>query len=324
MGDRAVSRTALLVSHTNTRQVADLLRASFPWLRLDDVATEEEAAPYRVDAEILITMGVGLTPAHIDEMPRLRWVQAMVGGTDHFAAAIAGRDLLVTTSKGVHGPQIAEMVVTHMLVLNRNVKGYVEDQARARWDYTRGGNAELLVGKTVAIVGLGGIGRALAPLCRALGMSVIGVSNSARDVPGVDRYHPRDELKTAVSSADFVVLALPHNEETHNLIDADALSAFKRSGYLINVARGGLVDEVALIDALRSGAIAGAGLDVVAREPLPEESPLWGLPNVFITPHVAGSCGIYPRQIAPLIEKNLNLYIAGDFDQMINRLSSPA
>lgn len=317
----ATTTDVLFVCHTDARNVAKRLRGDFPSLRVADFGSEEEGDVARADVEILMTMGLGLTAERIEQMPNLRWIQAMVSGVDHFLPAITGRDLIVTTCRGTHGPQIAEFVIAQMLVLNRDLQGFFEDQQKRRWNYARGENAPLLKDKTVAIVGMGAIGRALAPLCKAHGMTVVGVSNAVRDCEWVDRYRPRGELKGVVSEADFIVLAVPHTSETNELVDADLLASFKEGSCLINVGRGGLVDEEALIQALRTGPIGGAGLDVASREPLPESSPLWTLPNVFVTPHVAGSCDVYAEHIYPVIAENVRLYLEGDYERMVNRLS---
>jgi len=315
----------LVVADMNAREVAPRLRVDFPNLTITVVSTEEEAEPYRAETEILLTLGHLMTTDMIARMPRLQWVQSLVVGTDKLLPVLRGRDeLLVTNCRGVHGPQIAEMCVVHMLVLNRDIRGFMDDQRNHVWNYERGGEGRLLRDKTVAIVGLGIVGQALAPLCKAHGMTVYGVSHAVSDCDGVDRYFRRDALLAVAAEVDFLVLAVSLTNDTIGLIDARVLDAMKPTAYLINVTRGAVVDEDALVAALRSGSIAGAGLDALTREPrerrakVPEDSPLWDLDNVFITPHVSGSCDVYPDKIYPIVHRNMRHFLAGEREKMVN------
>ena len=172
--------------------------------------------------------------------------------------------------------------------------------------------------KTVVVVGLGTSGQTMARVFAALGMRVLGVSRSERPVEGVDRILPRDRLVEAVAEADFVVLALPGGADTERIVDAAVLDAMKPSAFLVNVARGSVVDEEALVAALREGRIAGAGLDVFAREPLPDESPLWELENVVVTPHLAGRSDRYVEQALAIVEPNVRAFLAGRREDIVN------
>jgi phosphoglycerate dehydrogenase-like enzyme len=187
-------------------------------------------------------------------------------------------------------PLMAEHAILLMLALARNLPGYLHSQAHHVWsrqDYEIPPMMQLLR-KTIAILGVGGVGGHLAQICKSgFGMQVLGMARTSRDHPSIDRYFQRSELHTALAEADVVALCLPLTPATAHIIDAEALEAMKPTAYLINVARGPLVDEEALIQALQRGGIAGAGLDTTTVEPLPEESPLWTLPRVIITPHVA-------------------------------------
>jgi phosphoglycerate dehydrogenase-like enzyme len=169
----------------------------------------------------------------------------------------------------------------------------------------------LLAGKTVVIVGIGAIAGELAKRCQAFGMRVVGVSDSRTAAPHVDAILPRARLTQAAALADFLVILVPHSEATHHLIGKDVLESMKPDGVLINIARGDVVDEAALIEALRAGRIGGAGLDVFHTEPLPQDSPLWDLPNVFITSHIGGMSEDYGEQVLPLLIENLTAYFAG-------------
>jgi phosphoglycerate dehydrogenase-like enzyme len=176
----------------------------------------------------------------------------------------------------------------------------------------------LLNGKTAGIFGIGVIGEALAPRLKALGMKVVGISSSKRPVPHFDEMYSRDELVKAVKDLDHLVLLTPYTKETHNIVDQKVLSAMKPGSYLINVARGGIVDEKALVHALKNGPLAGAALDVFAMEPLPADHPLWDMPNVVVTPHTGGVHIDYADDALPIVEENMRRFLAGDTKNMVN------
>ncbi|HEY8580372.1 MAG TPA: NAD(P)-dependent oxidoreductase, partial [Beijerinckiaceae bacterium] len=176
----------------------------------------------------------------------------------------------------------------------------------------------LLHGKTALICGVGLSSTAVATLLKAFGMRVIGASRTPREIAGFDAIVPTDELARHVGDADYLVNVLPAAPQNRRLIGAEVFAAMKPSARFINVGRGETVDEAALVAALREGRLAGAGLDVFESEPLPAESPLWGMPNVFLTPHVAGLFKEYEEFVLPLIEENMALYLAGRTDEMRN------
>lgn len=245
----------------------------------------------RADAVLVwVSMAQMLTPA-LHPGSRLRWIHGLAAGVDELLTpAVVGADhILLTSSKGPMGPMMAEHALLLMLALARDLPGFLRDQGERRWH--RFGDAMPMVdlfGKTALIMGVGAVGGHLARICKVgLQMHVLGTARTRRDNPHVARYIERPDLHIALSEADFVVLCLAHTPETDRIIDAEALAAMKPTAYLVNVTRGRLVDEEALVTALREGRIAGAGLDATAVEPLPAESPLWEMPNVIITPHVS-------------------------------------
>ncbi len=223
---------------------------------------------------------------------RLRWIQVVTAGVNQVLTPelVTADHVTITSSKGPLAPLMAEHAVMLMLALARNLPGYLHSQAHHVWsrqDYVIPFMMQLFR-KTIAILGVGGVGGHLAQICKSgFGMQVLGMARTSRGHPHIDRYFQRSELPTALAEADVVALCLPLTPETVHIIDADTLASMKPTAYLINVARGELVDEEALIHALQRGRIAGAGLDTTTVEPLPEESPLWTLPQVIITPHVA-------------------------------------
>jgi phosphoglycerate dehydrogenase-like enzyme len=202
-----------------------------------------------------------------------------------------------------------------MLALARDIPKAVRAQDRHEWLRWP---AKLLSGKTVGILGVGAIAQKLAPKCKALGMTVIGISSAARAVSGFDRMHGRDELMRVVPELDYLVLLTPYSPATHQLVGAAVFSAMKPTSFLVNLARGGVVDEEALVEALRARRIAGAALDVFQQEPLPHDHPLWSFENVIITTHQGGFCDVYVDLAMPMIEHNMRCFLAGELSKMIN------
>ena len=247
---------------------------------------------------------------------KLRWIQSLTTGTDAILKLKALRpEVTVTSTRGMHGPQMSELVFLHMLALTRDFPRMQRNQAAGRWERWP---QPLLWGKTVVIVGVGAISEALAPRCKAFGMTVYGVSNSPRVPQGFDGIFPRDELAQAAAEADCLVLIVPLSPETENMIDARVLAAMKPSAFVVNVARGGVLDEQALVAALRAKRLAGAALDVFRQQPLPVDHPLWHEPGVIITPLVGGMSNIYLVQAYPIVRDNLRHFLAGRVDAMLN------
>lgn len=308
--------TRVLVVAHNAQDYVDRLRPRFHEVELVPAAMPEDAEPHLGDAEVLMAIGHWLTPEHVARAPRLRWAQSLITGVERFLVALDGRpDVLLTSTRGIHGPQMSETVLTHMLAITRQLPRMVRNQARHAWEPF---DQPMLQGKTVAIVGIGVAGEATARLCKAFGMTVHGVSRTARPVAAIDRFFDRSQLTEAAATADYLVLTVPHTADTERLVDADVLVAMKPDAYLVNVARGAIVDEPALIEALRAGRIAGAGLDVFAARELAPDSPLWDLPNVLVTPHVAGRSDRYVDQALTIVEPNLRRYLAGERERMLN------
>ena len=255
----------------------------------------------------------------VSRAPKLRWVQSLTTGTDQIVKLRALGDVVVVTStRGMHGPQMSELVFLHMLALARDFPRMQRNQAAAAWERWP---QPLLWGKTVTIVGLGAIAEALAPRCKAFGMTVVGVSGTPRAIAGFDRVMARSELAEAASLADFLVLIVPLSPDTENLVDARVIGAMKPGAYLVNAARGGVLDEDALLVALRERRIAGAGLDVFRRQPLPPDSPWWREPRVIVTPLVGGMSDIYLQQAFPIVDANLRLFLQGRLGELHNTVA---
>ncbi len=220
------------------------------------------------------------------QMPDLRWLHTNSAGVDHvlFPALIAS-DVVVTNAAGAHAIPISESVMGMMLAIVKRFPDHWRNQTQARWERYR---KDELYGKTLTIIGTGHIARELARRARFFGMATIGVTAAPREEPAFDRLVGYDSLLDALAAADFVVIAAPLSPDRIGLIGRDALAAMRPTAWLINIARGALVDEQALLDTLRANRIAGAYLDVFAQEPLPSRHPFWKLPNVLIVPHNTG------------------------------------
>ena len=304
-------RRLLLVE---TEQPADLelyraaLSAEFPALDLVTARSREEA--HAVAAGVDAVAGkAGCIPATaVAAMPRLEWIHALTTGVDSILAMDLRPGVVVTATRGVHGPQMSELALLQMMSLARGFPRMLENQRQSLW---RRWPQPLLLGRTVVIVGVGNIGEELARRCGAFGMRVIGVSDGRSQVPGFDAIHPRSELRAAAAAADFLVVLVPYSSATHALIDASVLRAMRTDAFLVNIARGGVLDEAALIEALRERRIAGAALDVFREEPLPAASPLWSLPNVIVTPHVGGMSDRYAEQVLPQLRHNVGAWLRG-------------
>jgi D-2-hydroxyacid dehydrogenase (NADP+) len=310
----------LLILLTFPTQVRDQYRVrlaeKFPQLQIDVVDHYSKAEPFIRSADALLTFGPMLKDEVFRAAERLKWVQALGTGVDGIVDQPSLRDgIVVTNIRGIHGAPVSEAAVMMMLALARGFAESVRNQDRHVW--TRW-PAQLLDGKTVGIFGVGLIAEALAPKCDALGMTVMGFTSANRALPGFDSMHGRDELIALAPRLDFLVLLAPYSQEIRHLIDARMFAAMKPTSYLVNLARGGIVDEDALVAALDRGAIAGAALDVFREEPLPAEHPLWTRRNVLVTPHLGGFFDAYPERALPTIEHNMACFLRGDFDGMIN------
>ncbi len=243
--------------------------------------------------------------------PRVRWVQATSAGIGQLLrrTGLDRSDIVFTTASGVHAVPLAEFAALAMLYFAKQVPRLLLQQREHRWERFAGRE---LRGRTVAIVGLGKIGMEVARVSRALGLRVTGTRRGSPVADAaVDAQRPLGELRELLADADFVVLAVPHTAETEGLIGAAELSVMRRGAVLVNIARGKVVDEPGLIEALRSGQLGGAALDVFAQEPLPPESPLWDMPNVLVNPHSASTADSENAKLTDLFRENLRRYLDG-------------
>ncbi|WP_254546185.1 D-2-hydroxyacid dehydrogenase [Halomarina pelagica] len=247
------------------------------------------------------------------------WVHCVRAGYDEFPVERYERaDVTLTTSTGIHGTTIGETVAGMMLAFARRLHVYRDYQGAGEWAREPYEAAFTLAGERLCVVGLGTLGRGIAERAAALGMDVVGVRRSPDPVPGVSEVHQPEDLHEAIADARFVALAVPLNVATAAMFGAREFDAMRGDAYLINVARGGVVEQDALVEALSAGEIAGAGLDVFDPEPLPRESPLWGMENVILTPHVGAMTNRYHADVGELVVENVERAERGD--DLVNRV----
>jgi phosphoglycerate dehydrogenase-like enzyme len=266
------------------------LSAAHPRVDVRFAETRDAFAALLPACDAAVT-GYGIADDLLAAGRRLRWLQVQSAGVERaLTPALAGSTVVVTASKGPMSALMAEHALMLLLALARQLPAFLDDRRARRWrryPAERGPLTEL-AGKTLLVLGVGGVGGELARMAKlGLGMRVLGVSRRRRDCPHVDAWVEPDGLRAALTAADAVSLSLPVTPATERIVDAAALAAMKPTAYLINVARGRLVDEAALAAALARGRLAGAGLDAFAEEPPPADSPLWRLPNVIVTPHTS-------------------------------------
>ena len=297
-------------------QYRDKIASKFPTLDIQTVGSREDATEAIADADILITFGAMMRNEIYRPAKNLKWVQALGTGVDNIVdMPSVGKDVIVSSIRGIHGIPMSEMAFLLMLSLSRDFPRTIHAQDASQWERWP---AKLLDSKTAGILGVGLIAEELAPRCKAFGMEVIGISQTERPVPGIDRFCTRGALNDVIAEIDYLIVLVPYNSEIHNLIGADTFRAMKKSSYLINIARGGVVDEAALITALNQREIAGAALDTFVDEPLPSDNPLWKTPNTIITPHLGGYNDAYVNHAMPQIEHNLHCFLDGKPDRMVN------
>ena len=294
---------------------ADAWRARFPGLEVVSVETDADLPAALADADAFL--GWRIPEEDFAAARRLRWFHSASAGVEEsLFPALIDSAVTMTNSTGLHGVCIPEHIMGQMLVLARNFHEAVRLQSRAEWNrfaiIVHQGGLRELHGSKLAILGAGPIGANLARMAVAMGMTVrVMRRDASKPVAHAEAVVAPADLHALLAWADFVVLAVPLTAETRGLIGAAELRAMRASTYLINVARGEVVDEAALVECLRAGGIAGAALDVFDQEPLPSDHPLWALPNALLTPHISGYTATYFDRMLALFEDNLGRFLAG-------------
>jgi phosphoglycerate dehydrogenase-like enzyme len=326
----------VLITVDMPEALLDRLRAVSPHININlfptgDVSdfTEEQLG----EMEILYTRRALPEP---EQVPNLKWIQFHWSGIDEFVdQSMLRSDVIVTTLSGAAVPQMAEFAMTMMLAMGHHMPTMMQDQREKNWaedvKFTRFRPIELS-GSTVGIVGYGNIGREIARLCKSFGAQVLatkrdlkvlemggyvleGLGDAQAEIP--ERLYPPQALPSMASECDFLVVTVPLTPETRGMVNAKVFESMKATAYLIDISRGGVVDQGALVEALKEEKIAGAALDVYPVEPLPASSPLWEFPNVILSPHVAGTSGQYLTRAADLFAENLRRYMANE--PLLNR-----
>ena len=333
-----MSEVLVLITLNFPEPLVERLRALSPRLQIKvqpGRSALDLPADLLPDVEVLYTLNALPDPASV---PNLRWMQFHLSGVDAIIDhPLLHTDVLVTSMSGASAPQLAEYALMGLLALGRRVPRMAADKAAKRWAEDRFDRYRPvgLRGATVGIVGYGSVGREVARLCRAFGAQVLATKRDLRNLSDdgyrlkdmgdpqaelVERLYPPQALASMARLCDFLVITAPLTPETRGLIDRRVFEALKPSAYLVDLSRGGLVDHAALVEALSEKKLAGAVLDVFPVEPLPEGSPLWEMPNVLISPHIAGASGDYFERATELFAENLRRYLS---DQPLLNLYDP-
>ncbi len=251
-------------------------------------------------------------PERMREALRLKWFQTMWAGSDEYAGMLP-EGVRFTSSSGSNSRSVAEHMLTGLMAVCRSLPAYAASQRAHIWKDE--GPMKTVLGGTVLVVGAGHVGSSFAKLCQALGARTVGLKRSvAGPVEGFDEVHTMDALDSLLPQADVVALVLPHSAQTAGLMNADRIARMKDDAILLSAGRGSVLDQDALVQAMKTGKLWGAALDVTDPEPLPKDSPLWDVPNLLLTPHVAGGMRleITRRRCVEMAQENLQRYLAGE------------
>lgn len=291
---------------------------AFPDETVRDARDATEALGVCADCEVLVAMAHDVTDELVGAMPRLKYICAMSAGTDRLdTLKNLKADVRITSGRGIHGPQMSELAFMGMIALSREFPRMQQNQRARKWERWP---QKLLFGKTVVLVGIGPIAEELALRCEAFGLRVIGVSDARKEAPHFEALYPRSRFNEAAALADFMIVLVPLSDKTRHMIDGEVLAAMKPTSIIVNLARGPVIDEPALIKALQEKRIGGAALDVFETEPPANDNPLWDMPNVIITPRIGGMSDVYAQQVLPLVVHNLRCFLDGRPAEMRNVL----
>ncbi|SFS64135.1 D-2-hydroxyacid dehydrogenase [Halostagnicola kamekurae] len=268
-----------------------------------------EDLPLEVDAigdDEIAACDAVVTLEYDDAMLECAWIHSIQSGVDRFPfETLEAEDVILTNSTGIHGRSVGETVAGYLLAFARRLHDAVANQDDSRWEPPAWDEAFTISGTTACVVGTGTLGTGVADVLGSLGVRVTGVRRSTEPLPAFDEMYANDDLLEAISDADFVIATVPLTDETRHCFDAEAFAAMRDDAYFVNVARGSVVDEPALVEALEADDIAGAALDVFETEPLPEESPLWEFDEVIVSPHCAGFTRDYGSNVGEIVTENV-------------------
>ena len=304
----------LLILNELSSEYKKALAQDFPELVIHPAANEDDVGSFIERAHILFTGKI--SDALLKRASRLQWIQATSTGVDALVNLPSLRkEVLLTSARGIHGPQMSEIAILLMLSLNRRFPQILHNQDRKAWVRWR---QKLLSGKNVGILGVGVVGEAIAVKCKAFGMTVYGIDLVKKEVETVDLFVGPDEMFRVLGDLDFLVVVVPSTPQTKKMVNAKVLSAMKPTAFVLNLGRGEVVDEEALIESLSNGTIAGAALDTFTTEPLPPDHPFWEMNHVIITPHLGGYSDTYLEQMLPIFRENLRRFLQGERRNLVN------
>ena len=288
----------------------NVMNEAVPGVEFIDARTTEVRDEHLPTAEIIY----GFLPLdQYDKATSLKWLQLLSAGVPRRLCPIAkNKNFIVTNLAGLYGPSIAEHTVTVMSMLCRNLHIAMQNQFRSTWDATINKTMRDLSGQTAAIIGLGDIGRNIARMCKNFGMRVVGTRRRPQPTPFVDQVYAANDLQPMLAEADFVIVATALTPETTDLLGTEEFGWMKKGVFFVNVSRGAVAQESVLLEALRSGHVAGAALDVFLEEPLPADHPYWQMPNVIVTPHYCGDTVNNSTMPMQRFLRNLRSWLAGE------------
>jgi D-2-hydroxyacid dehydrogenase (NADP+) len=304
----------LLILDPLAEEYRKILEPKFPEVNIHPAKKEEEIGDFIEEMNILLAFRI--SDELIKKASKLEWIQSMATGVDYIINLPSLRkEVLVTSTRGIHGPQVSEMAFLLMLALNRNFPQNVRNQDQGIWERWP---AKLLYQKKVGILGMGVIGEEIAKKSKSFGMSVYGIDIVQRKIEAVDYFYGPEDILRVAAAVDYFIIVAPYTPQTYQIVDERVLFAMKPTAFLINIGRGELVNEEALIKAVNSRKIAGAALDAFCQEPLPQNHPFWKMKNVIVTPHVGGASDIYVEQVLSIFEENLRRFLKGEKRNLIN------
>ena len=319
----------LLLTAPFPSQLVDKIRAVSPNLTIEQRTLPNGRWPDDWTTEAEIYYAYSAVPP-LQKAPNLQWVQTHYAGIDSLQDTdLWSSDVLITTASGVHAVNMAQYAMTQILVWAHRVPNWFAYKQEKSWASNRWETfvPQELNGKTLGILGYGSIGRELARIAKPFGLKILATKRDARQLrdfgysaPGKgdpdghvpDRVYPSEATRSMVAECDFVVITLPLTERTRHLFNEEMFKAMKSTAFLVNVGRGGIINEVDLVRGLKKGWLAGAGLDVYETEPLPDDSPLWEMQNVIMTPHTSGFTSHYDNRATDIFAENLRRYLAGE------------
>jgi phosphoglycerate dehydrogenase-like enzyme len=308
--------TKVLILDPRDKQYRAHLEPRFPGIAFLGAHDEKVALTVAGDVEVIVGLDHHIPRGVIAAAPKLKWVQALTTGTDSLTSpGMLPKHVLLTSTRGIHGPQMSELAFLTMIALQRDFRRMQRNQAMGQWEQW---GQPILQGKTIVIVGLGLLAEHLAERCKLFGMTIIGVSDGRTKGPHFDEVVPRKRLVEVTARADFLMLLVPYSPATHHLISREVIAAMKPTAFLINLARGGVLDEQALLDALRAGRIAGGAADVFAQQPLPADHPFWAIPNFIVYPNIGGRSDCFVEQTLTVVEPNMAAFVEGRVKDMRN------